>query len=139
MQRSPTSRGRTLHVFVLVSFAIAQPLFDLLGRHAEFLIAHGTTQTDLTILTLFLAVVLPGAIAIASFGIERLAGRGAAAVHFIVLALLSAAIALPVAKSALLAPASVLAFGGGGPSSGKPSSRGRLRFPEAVAADTRRV
>ncbi len=60
MQRSPTPRVRALHVFVLVAFAVAQPLFDLLGRHAEFLIAHGATRGDLYLLTLFLAGVVPG-------------------------------------------------------------------------------
>ena len=43
-------RMRALHVLALAAFALAQPLFDLLGRHPEFLIAHRADRLDLVLL-----------------------------------------------------------------------------------------
>jgi hypothetical protein len=36
-----------LHIFVLCSFALAQPLFDLLARSAEFFVAHRSQPLDI--------------------------------------------------------------------------------------------
>ncbi len=49
----------SLHVFVLVGFAVAQPLFDLLARQAEFFAFRQTTWADITALVLILSVLLP--------------------------------------------------------------------------------
>jgi hypothetical protein len=40
-------------------FAIAAPLFDLLGSHAEFFVAHGTRPTELVMLSLGLVAIPP--------------------------------------------------------------------------------
>jgi hypothetical protein len=48
-----------LHVFVLCSFAVAQPLYDLLGRNAEFFVAHRSTPIDLVLFVLVLSFGLP--------------------------------------------------------------------------------
>jgi hypothetical protein len=36
-----------LHIFTLFSFAVSQPVFDILSQNPEFLIAHETTLADL--------------------------------------------------------------------------------------------
>ncbi len=47
------------HLFALSGFAVAQPLFDLLGRQAEFFIAHDVQPIDLILMTLALSLALP--------------------------------------------------------------------------------
>ncbi len=51
-----------LHVFVLFSFALVQPLFDVLGRDAAFFVARGIGPVDLCVFA-FLLLVIPTALA----------------------------------------------------------------------------
>ncbi len=48
-----------LHLFVLSSFAIAQPLFDLLGSNAEFFGARDSTRWDVVLFALLLVLAPP--------------------------------------------------------------------------------
>jgi hypothetical protein len=48
-----------LHLFVLSAFAVAQPLFDLLGKNAEFFGARGSTGLDVVLFALTLLLVPP--------------------------------------------------------------------------------
>lgn len=62
--RTP-SRDRSaaaLHIFALSGFAVAQPVFDLLGRNATFFAAHDATTASIVLLVLFLLVVPAGVI-----------------------------------------------------------------------------
>ncbi len=52
-----------LHVFVLSSFAVAQPVYDLLGKHAAYFVAHGSRPLDVVALVLVLSLVLPAILA----------------------------------------------------------------------------
>lgn len=47
------------HLFVLVGFALAQPLFDLLSKHPEFLVARHQGPMDILLLILALSVCVP--------------------------------------------------------------------------------
>ena len=49
----------SLHLATLFGFAVAQPLFDLIGRHPEFLVAQGIGTADLVACALGLALALP--------------------------------------------------------------------------------
>ncbi|HXK59600.1 MAG TPA: hypothetical protein PLP42_06840 [Acidobacteriota bacterium] len=49
-----------LHIYGLFSFALAQPLFDVLARNPEYFVAHQTKKLDLAILLLLVVVVIPG-------------------------------------------------------------------------------
>ena len=55
---SPGPAG-LLHLFVLSGFAVAQPLYDLLGRSAEFFVAHGTGALELVALAVVLSLLVP--------------------------------------------------------------------------------
>jgi hypothetical protein len=55
-----------LHLLVLWSFAVAQPLFDLLGRNGEFFAARGSTRWDV----LVFALVVPFAVPALLLGLE---------------------------------------------------------------------
>ena len=47
------------HVAILASFAVAQPLFDLLGGAPDFLLAHDLGSAEILILALFLGAAVP--------------------------------------------------------------------------------
>ncbi len=63
--------GRTaLHLGGLWALAFAQPLFDLLGRNAQFFVARGSTAGDILLLAFVYALVPPlvGAAIVAGLG-----------------------------------------------------------------------
>ena len=96
MQQKNNFAIEALHVFVLFSFALAQPLFDLLSKNAEFFVARHSAPIDVIFLTLILCVLLPTLVVL----IEMVAGifgrRPRRVVHAIVVASRAAVIALPV-------------------------------------------
>jgi hypothetical protein len=48
MRKAWAEHSESIHLFVLWSFAVAQPLYDLIGGNAEFLVARGELEiTDL--------------------------------------------------------------------------------------------
>ena len=51
-----------LHVFALSGFSVAQPIYDLLSRQAEFFVARNSGVTDIIILVVALSIALPAGI-----------------------------------------------------------------------------
>ncbi|MBW2113048.1 MAG: hypothetical protein JRH00_16795, partial [Deltaproteobacteria bacterium] len=49
-----------LHSFVLVSFALTQPLFDILARYPEFFVTRKSEPVDIFLFVLTLCFVIPG-------------------------------------------------------------------------------
>ena len=71
-------RIAALHLLVLWAFAVAQPLFDLLGKNGEFFAARGSTRWDV-VLFAFVLLFVPPAILV---GVEALIPQPArTAVH----------------------------------------------------------
>ncbi|NND44213.1 MAG: sulfatase-like hydrolase/transferase [Xanthomonadales bacterium] len=63
---SPNHPGRASRfwlILLLAHLALAQPLFELLGRQAEFLVAHAVTGWKLVGLALLLGLGIPGLLA----------------------------------------------------------------------------
>lgn len=85
-----------LHIFVLFSFALAQPLFDLLSRYPEFFVSRKSEPIDIILFIVMISVLLP-AIAVL---FEALAGLFARRirkdVHWFMVAILTGVIALQV-------------------------------------------
>jgi hypothetical protein len=83
-----------IHLFVLSAFAVAQPLYDLLGDTPEFFVVRGSTSLDLVAFTLGL-LLGPPLVLIAA---EVLAGlvhpRAQEILHLLFVAALTALIAL---------------------------------------------
>jgi len=52
-------RTAALHLLVLWAFAVAQPLFDLLGKNGEFFAARGSTRWDVVLFAFVLLLVPP--------------------------------------------------------------------------------
>ena len=75
-----------LHLLVLWSFAVAQPLFDLLGKNAEFFAARGSTRWDAVGFALVLLFVPPALL----LGLEWVAGPARRWVHAVLVAALLA-------------------------------------------------
>ena len=100
-----------LHLLALCSFAVAQPLFDLLGRNPEFFVAHDSTRGDIVLFALVLTLALP----LALVGVEALllrAPRARALVHHAFVVALAGVIALQTTRhvTASTAGAFLLAF-----------------------------
>ena len=85
-----------LHVFVLFGFALVQPLFDLLSKHAEFFVVRKSEPIDIMLLVIILCFVLP-TIAILIEWMTGLFGRRIRkVVHWLLVATLMATIVLQV-------------------------------------------
>ncbi len=97
-QRAKTPLIRVLHLFTLFTFALAQPLYDLLGRYPEFLIAHGAGAIDLVSILLVVSVLIPGLAILVWLLIGRLAPGYHRAVYLFALFALVALILLPPVK-----------------------------------------
>jgi hypothetical protein len=62
-----------VHVVALTTFAFAQPLFDLLGRNAEFFTVRGSTRSDVIAFALG-TVLIPPALLLAVEALARAVG-----------------------------------------------------------------
>jgi hypothetical protein len=73
--------SRSLHVAALACLAIVQPLFDLMGRSPEFLLAHDLGPSEIASVVLILGLGVPFGCAVVIAVLERLhaaTARGAA-------------------------------------------------------------
>jgi hypothetical protein len=95
-RQAPPLRLAGLHLPVLWSFAVAQPLFDLLGKNGEFFAARGSTRWE-TVGFAFVLVVVPPAILL---GLEWVAGPFREPLHSLFVAALVALFALQTIKNA---------------------------------------
>ncbi len=109
--RRNRSRGlltQGAHLAVLSSFAFAQPLFDLLGKNAEFFAARGSTSADIVLFALAVTLVPPAGLLL----VEAIAGlvheRLEAGLHLVFVAALAALVALQALKRPLDLPAAAL-------------------------------
>jgi hypothetical protein len=101
-----------LHLAGLSALAVAQPLFDLLARNAEFFAVRGSSRWDVVLFAVGVAVLPP----LLLLGLEALAGlaheRAAAAVHLLFVGILVGLLAMQVLRSSDSSAAVVLAVAG---------------------------
>ncbi len=97
MARRPSQSAAlaALHVATLAAFAVSQPLFELLARYTEFLVAHQVDSADIAWIALGLGLGLPGGFALVAWMGAKAPGRGSRAMIGCLVAGLIAAIALP--------------------------------------------
>ncbi|HEV7804274.1 MAG TPA: sulfatase-like hydrolase/transferase [Solirubrobacteraceae bacterium] len=106
-----------LHLVVLWSFAIVQPLFSDLARNGEFFVVRGNTGADVLLFAFGLVLVAPAAMLLVELAAALVGAGLVRAVHLAFVALLAAMIAIGVLKrllpdtSAVLLPACALVAG----------------------------
>jgi hypothetical protein len=107
--REPALRGAQL--LAASGFALAQPLFDILGKNAEFFPAHNSTPGDIVLFALVVTFV-PALVLLA---IELVAGafspRAAFALHLAFVGLLSAVFGVQLLKRAGIDATTALIIG----------------------------
>jgi hypothetical protein len=74
-----------LHLLVLWSFAVAQPLFDLLGNNGEFFAARGSTRWDVVLYAVVLVALPPALLLALELAVPA---RARAVVHAVLVAAL---------------------------------------------------
>ncbi len=100
-----------LHIFVLCNFAVAQPLFDLLSRNAEFFVARHSEPVDVILLIIILCVLLPVLLILIEVPAGLFGRRARKVVHVFVVACLVAIIVLPALSKIFKLSGSVLVVG----------------------------
>ncbi len=79
--RLPGLALRAAHLAVLSSFALAQPLFDILGRNATFFVVRDSSGTQIVLLALAVTLLPPALLILLELGaglIDRVPRAGAA-------------------------------------------------------------
>jgi hypothetical protein len=106
-----------LHLFVLVSFALAQPLYDLLGQNPEFFVAHRAGPLVIIGLVLLLSTGVPIVLCLMEIAVRPFGEGIRRGLHFIFIGLLVFLTLLPLFKRLIplgdfliLAPALLLAL-----------------------------
>jgi Sulfatase len=79
-----------LHLTVLSSLAIAQPLFDLLGKNAEFFAAHDSGARDILVFAFALLLLPPLGLLLVELLVGLVDERGRAVVHALFVGALTA-------------------------------------------------
>ena len=98
MRKVWAGHAESIHLFVFWSFAVAQPLYDLIGRNAEFLVAHGAGVIDLIALVVLLSLAPPLALVLAEATIGLISPAARRWLHRIIVELLAALVFLPLFK-----------------------------------------
>ena len=85
---------RAAHLGALWAFAFVQPMFDLLGRNAEFFVARGNGRADILIFAFAFVLIPPLAMVAAEELVGKASLRARAILHASLVALLAAAFVL---------------------------------------------
>ncbi len=96
---------RCLHVLALAALAVAQPLLDLLARHAEFFVAHRFTRADVGLLLVVLLILVPLPVVVLELVVSRAPRRAADLVHGLIVAGFAALFGMLTLKRSGLASA----------------------------------
>ena len=107
-ERAGGSRAHSLHIATLFALAVAQPLFDLAGRHPEFLVAHGMQTPSVVIFTFALAFAFPLFVWVSLLAIVRLSRRLETGTAGALVGLFSGLLALQVFVKTVPAPGPLL-------------------------------
>ena len=106
-----------LHLLVLWNFAVAQPLFDLFSRTAEFFVLRQSPALDVVLFALLLSVVVPALGVLVVWGVRVVHVGLSIGLHVLLLGGLSAMLALQALQTLQTLPhisGLVLMLGAGG-------------------------
>jgi hypothetical protein len=97
--RLPGALRNGAHLAVLSALALAQPLFDILGKNAAFFAVRGSTSTEIVLFALGLILVPPLALVVIELGAAALSKTLAQALHLFFVGALVVLLALSVLTS----------------------------------------
>ena len=83
-----------LHLLVLWNFAVAQPLFDLFSRTAEFFVLRQSPALDIALFAILLSIVVPALGVLVTWGIRAVDTGSGVGLHLFLVGGLSAMLAL---------------------------------------------
>ena len=89
-------------LYFLCAIAVAQPLYEILSRGAEFFIARRSEPMDVLFMVVALSVILPGALLAAEVLVSFVSRRASRALHGFILGLLWTAMFLAIFKRVAL-------------------------------------
>lgn len=87
-----------LHLFVLVAFAVAQPIYDLLGKNPEFFVAHSAKPALIINMILVLSLGLSLVLVLGELAARFFGERVRCGVHWLFVFVLVVVIAMPLMK-----------------------------------------
>ena len=103
------------HLAALSAFALAQPLFDILGRNPEFFAVRGSTPTEIVLFALVVVFALPATLLALELAVSLLSRAAAQALHLVFVACLAAIIVLHLlTKTELIAGPGAFALAAAG-------------------------
>ena len=105
----PASRGAQL--LATSGFAIAQPLFDLLGRNAEFFAVRGSSPLDIVLFALAVVFIPPAVLLLVELAVGLVSEQAALVCHLVFLGGLGALFAIQVLERAGIDRSSLLVAG----------------------------
>lgn len=94
----PANCIESLHLFVLTTFAVTQPLYDRVGERPMFLADSNIGRAEIAMFTVILSLLLPALVPVALWCAGKLAPRARDPLFAIFVYLLLLFIALPFAK-----------------------------------------
>src|SRR5215218_10347771 len=92
----PAARGAQL--LAASGFALAQPLFDLLGKNAEFFAVRGSTPSDIVVFALAVTFVPALGLLLVEIAVGAASRRAGFALHLVFLAGLGAVFGVQALK-----------------------------------------
>ena len=104
-------RGNLLafgHLAVLATFALAQPLFDLLSDNPEFFAARGSTADDIILLAVLLVLVPPAVLLLVEVLVGLASEKARAVAHLVFMGLLAALVFVQALKEPIGSPDALL-------------------------------
>jgi len=90
-----------LHIFVLVAFALAQPLYDLIGQYPTFLVAHDVQPAQLLLFVALISFGIPLAFVAVQFIVSVISETWRLKTQLVLVFIFSTLIFLPVLKKAI--------------------------------------
>lgn len=93
-QLSPANLA--ISVWVLFSFAVGQPLLDLVGRNPEFFLARAAPAMDIVLVAILVLFLIPGLLALLVVGARALHPTFGAMVHAIAFTAVGAALVVAI-------------------------------------------
>jgi hypothetical protein len=107
--REPAVRGAQL--FAVSGFALAQPLFDILGKNAEFFAVRGSTPSDIVLFALVVTFAPAVGLLLIEVAVGLVTARGAVVLHHLFLGGLGAVFGAQALKRSGVDGATVLIVG----------------------------